>query len=304
MSGCSAKYIVVIFSLLAIWLAGTPVPGVQAGEVRKPAVAGTFYPADPDELTRTIDQMTRQARKDPVKDLPDRPLKALIMPHAGYPYSGPVAARAAQVLTGQSFSKVVIMAPDHRVGFDKGAISGVDSYQTPLGRVNLHTDAARLQKQYNMFRPVAASDQREHAVEVILPFLQTWLSDFEIIPIVFGKNGNTETYAGAVETVVDSNTLIIVSTDLSHYLPYEKAVSRDHRTIDIITSLKPQKLAADPGRACGWKPLLVLMEMAGDKNWDPRLLHYANSGDTAGRRDQVVGYATITFYEEARMSEH
>lgn len=304
MSACSAKYITVIFLLLAIWLAGTPVSGVQAGEVRKPAVAGTFYPADPDELAQTIDQMTRQAGKDPVKDLPDRPLKALIMPHAGYPYSGPVAARAAQALEGQSFSKIIIMAPDHRVGFDKGAISAVDSYRTPLGRVDLHPDAAHLRKQYDMFRPVDASDQREHAVEVVLPFLQTWLSDFEIIPIVLGQNGNAESYAEAVETVVDSNTLIIVSTDLSHYLPYEKAVSRDRRTIEIITGMKSEELAADPRRACGWKPLLVLMEMARSKQWNPRLLHYANSGDTAGRRDQVVGYATIAFYGDTRMSEH
>ncbi|MBS3731876.1 MAG: AmmeMemoRadiSam system protein B [Desulfobacterales bacterium] len=290
--------------MLAIWLAGTPAPGVQAGEVRKPAVAGTFYPADPDELAQTIEQMSRQARKDPVKDLPDRPLKALIMPHAGYRYSGPVAARAAQVLEGQSFSKIIIMAPDHRVGFAKGAISDADSYRTPLGNVDLHADAARLRKQYEMFRPVAASDRREHAVEVILPFLQTWLSDFEIIPIVLGKNNEIESYAGALETVVDSNTLIIVSTDLSHYLPYREALSRDRTTIEIITGMKSEELGADPRRACGWKPLLVLMEIARGKQWNPRLLHYANSGDTAGRRDQVVGYATIAFYGEARMSEH
>ena len=303
MSACSAKYITVIFSLLAIWLAGTPVPGAQAGEVRKPAVAGTFYPADPDELAQTIDQMSRQARKGPVKDLPDQPLKALIMPHAGYEYSGPVAARAAQALEGQSFSKVIIMAPDHRVGFDKGAISDADSYRTPLGHVDLHPDASHLRKQYDMFRPVTASDKREHAVEVILPFLQTWHSDFEIVPVVFGKNGNIKAYAEALETVVDSSTLIIVSTDLSHYLPYEKAVSRDRKTIEIITGRKSEELAADPRRACGWKPLLVLMEMTRGKQWNSRLVHYANSGDTAGRRDQVVGYATIAFYGEARMSE-
>ncbi len=281
-----------------------PLCGVSAETVRKPAVAGMFYPKDPEQLGQMIKRLTRKAEKDRVETHSDLPIKALVMPHAGYKYSGLTAAHAAPLLKNRKISKIIIMAPDHRVGFRGAAIGDADSYQTPLGRVKIHPDAQRLKKQYDFFRTVAASDKREHAVEVILPFLQTWLSDFKIIPIVFGKGGNTDSYADAIETVMDSKTLLIVSTDLSHYLPYEKAVSRDRQTIEIITGLKSDRLKDEPKRACGSIPLLVLMDLAGKRKWDPGLIHYANSGDTSGRRDKVVGYATIAFYGEKNMNEN
>ncbi len=294
----------IFFSVLGICLvlAGSSV--VLAETVRKPAVAGTFYPDDPDRLTQMINELCRQAEKDRHGPFEARQVKALVMPHAGYVYSGLTAAHAAGVLEGRKFSKIIIMAPDHRVGFYGGAISDADKYQTPLGMIPVHPDADKLRQQYEFFKAVPASDTMEHSVEVILPFLQTWLKDFEIIPMVLGRSTNAETLASAVKTVLDPETLVIVSTDLSHYLPYDEAVDKDRKTIEYIEKLETEKLATERERACGMLPLLVLIKLAGSSDWKPRLVHYANSGDTAGGKDKVVGYATIAFYGEKDMSEH
>lgn len=273
-----------------------------AETVRKPAVAGMFYPEDPRALADMIESLVDQAGKSGPEPERDRPLRALVMPHAGYAYSGLTAAHGVVALEGRDFSKIVIIAPDHRVGFKGGAITDADAYQTPLGNVPIHRAADRLREKYDFFRAIAASDAREHAVEVILPFLQARLSDFSIIPIVLGSGDLADACTAAVETVLDPSTLIVVSTDLSHYLPYDKAVERDRKTVGMITRLQTDKLAADPHRACGWMPLLVLMELAEKRGWQPELLHYANSGDTAGGRGRVVGYATIAFYGEKTMS--
>lgn len=201
------------------------VVGVQAEEAQKPVAAGRFYPDDPGRLEQMITELTEKATKNRSETLDDRPVRAVVMPHAG-----------------------------------------------------------------------------EHAVEVIVPFLQVWLDDFKIIPIVFGRNVNTEACASALEKITDSDTLVIVSTDLSHYLPYEKAAEKDRKTIKYIEHLQAKALSAEPDRACGTVPLLVLIELAKSRNWNPEMLHYSNSGDTAGNKDKVVGYATISFYGEKTMS--
>ncbi|MCF8094666.1 MAG: AmmeMemoRadiSam system protein B [Desulfobacteraceae bacterium] len=297
------KYILILFALIGICLVLAPDSGVLADSVRKPVAAGQFYPDDPARLKEMITDLTRQAEKNLTEAKTEQPVKALVMPHAGYIYSGLTAAHAAPILKDEDFTKIIIMAPDHRVGFSGGAITDAKSYQTPLGRVGIHPDADKLKEKYKYFRTIPASDAREHAVEVILPFLQVWLDDFKIIPIVLGSGDNLQSCISAVETIPDQNTLVIVSTDLSHYLPYEKAVSRDKKTIKIIENLQAEALSADPKRACGHLPLLVLMELAKSRNWNPRLIHYANSGDTAGKRDKVVGYATIAFYGEKKMNK-
>ncbi len=226
------------------------------------------------------------------------------MPHAGYVYSGLAAAHAAPLLKGKIFSKIIIIAPDHRAGFSGAAISDADSYQTPLGRVPVHKDARELRERHGFFRAVPASDAKEHAVEVIVPFLQTWLNDFEIIPIVIGSGTGVDSYVSALETVIDKNTLVIASTDLSHYLPYEKAKSLDRETIKKIKNLETDAFSAQSNRACGRIPVSVLIKIADRKGWEPELIHYSNSGDTSGKKDKVVGYATIAFHGEKKMTEN
>ncbi|MBS3758938.1 MAG: AmmeMemoRadiSam system protein B [Desulfobacterales bacterium] len=290
-----------ILSVLLVAMAFGPMP-LYAQSVREAVVAGKFYPAEPQALKEQIQRLTREASAADVSLPSDKELKALIMPHAGYVYSGRTAAHAARRLEGRSFSKVVIMGPDHRVGFKNGAISDVSAYETPLGRLKLHPDAEKLRKRYDCFRPVPASDKREHCIEVILPFLQFYLKDFQIVPIVFGS-GDVKRYAAAVDGICQDKTLIVVSSDLSHYLPYERANHRDKQTIKMILELNAKGLAADSNRACGATAIRVLVNMARKHNWAPVLIHHENSGDTAGPRQRVVGYAAIAFYGEASMTQ-
>ena len=269
--------------------------GDAEAEVRKPVWAGSFYPADESELRQLLDRLTQEAEKTCIRPPPGKFLKALIIPHAGYIYSGLTAAHASLAINGNNFSKVILIGPDHRVGFSNCAVGDIDAYETPLGLIQLHADAKKLLRQPEIFRTITASDKSEHSIEVILPFLQFYLKNFTIIPIVTGPcdiNKLTE----AVEKLLDEKTLVIASSDLSHYLQYDEAVKRDKDTIDTILNLDYKKLIKKNNSACGKIPITVLIKMALHHNWQPVLLHYSNSGDTAGGRSKVVGYAAIAFY--------
>ena len=289
-----------LFLFIAISLCA--VMSAYAASKRNAVFAGKFYPDDPQVLRRQIQELTEEAAKTHGNVPKNKTLKALIMPHAGYIYSGRTAAHAAEILDGKAFSKVIILGPDHRVGFKNGAISSAAAYETPLGLLKLHPDAVRLKNRYDCFRPVPASDQAEHSIEVILPFLQVFLNDFQIVPIVMGP-GDVPQYASAINGIYDDQTLLVVSSDLSHYLSYDKANRRDRETISMILNLNGKALAADSNRACGLTPLLVLIDLARKHNWESALLYYENSADTAGPRQQVVGYAAIAFYGEKTMAE-
>lgn len=263
--------------------------------IRPPVWAGKFYPAQARELQKVLDDFAALAQSTPINIPRAKPLRALVLPHAGYIYSGWTAAHASRVLSPGSFDKVIVMAPDHRVGFANGVISQVDAYQTPLGRVQLHPDAAGLRRRYDVFSANRFSDDSEHAVEVVLPILQHFLGSFELVPVVCGP-GDTRRMAAAISPVLNERTLLVVSSDLSHYLPYEAAVARDRRTIETLLALDAGGLADLENAACGKMPLTVLLHIARERQWQPVLLHYANSADTAGSRDRVVGYAAMAFY--------
>ena len=273
-----------------------------AGNSRDAVWAGRFYPAHKEDLTAEISALCNRARQTPFQAPEGKSLKALILPHAGYVYSGITAAHAALVLEKNQFDKVVLMGPDHRVGFTNGAVSDVNAYQTPLGRVPLHRDAALLRRQSHLFRAIGASDRAEHSLEVVLPFLQHLVGSFELIPIVLGP-GQPEQVAKALTPLVTPRTLVVVSSDLSHFLPYEQAVKKDYETISHILDLDGEFLIKSENSACGKIPLQVVINMARGQGWQPQLLHYANSGDTAGGQDRVVGYAAIAFYGDTVMEK-
>ncbi len=275
---------------------------VSAQNSRKPVYDGIFYPKDPKELTARIIDYTKLAEQTQVSLPQGAALKALILPHAGYIYSGFTAAHSSKVLKNRKFKKIIIMGPDHRVGFTNCAVSDVSAYETPHGKVFLHPDSLYLrQKNKELFRTVKKSDDLEHCLEVQIPFLQHYLSDFEIIPIVMGP-GDPRKYCDAIDNVIDTQTLIVVSSDLSHYLPYAQAVKTDHETIRHILELNIKKLSEKNHRACGIIPIQVLTYLAVRHKWKPMLLHYSNSGDTAGPRNSVVGYAAIAYYETASIN--
>lgn len=285
---------------LFVFLAGCLLvagPSGFAQPVRQAVYAGQFYPKTADELTSLIRGYTERAPKTPLTVPAGSRLKALILPHAGYIYSGWTAAHAARVIGNQSFQKIIIMGPDHRVGFTGCAVSDVSAYTTPLGQVPLHPDAATLRQHHgDLFKSITQSDALEHSIEVELPFLQYFLRNFSFIPIVMGA-GDTKQYTDAISEIVDSQTLIVVSSDLSHYLPYEQASAVDGETLRHILDRNAEFLSKHPDRACGTIPLSVLTRLALERDWTPILLHYSNSGDTAGPRDRVVGYAAIAYFE-------
>ena len=277
---------------------------VFSQQIRNPVYDGSFYPESPDELTALIEEYTKLAGETSISLPAGSKLKALILPHAGYVYSGLTAAHGSKVLKHRDFKKIIIMGPDHRVGFTNCTVSNVSAYETPLGKVDLHQDSLLLRQKYTeLFRTNKKSDNSEHSIEVQIPFLQHYLNNFQIIPIVMGP-GDIKKYAKAIDTVIDDDTLIVVSSDLSHYLPYDQAVKTDQETIGRILSLDLKKLSDNHHIACGIIPIQVLTYLAIHSNWKPYLLHYSNSGDTAGPKDRVVGYAAIAYFETSDTNNH
>lgn len=282
------------FSLLLVSVAiSSAPPGVNA-TLRSAVWAGIFYPAKSEALRTQIAHLCNQARQTSPPLAEHGALRALILPHAGYPFSGQTAAHAARVLAPNKFTKVILIGPDHQVGFRGGAISTATGYSTPLGTIPLHGDAQKLLKQTDLFHSSTISDQREHSIEVILPFLQYLLGDFSLVPIVLGP-GKTEDIAEALRPLINDQTLLVISSDLSHYLPYKEAEVKDQHTIAGILKLDATVLAEN-NSACGKYGLQLLLYLAKKLAWQPVLLHYANSGDTAGSKERVVGYSAMAFF--------
>ena len=276
-----------------------------AENIRKPVFAGSWYPASPEELSALIKQLVSRVNASHVNHPPDTSLKALIIPHAGYIYAGWTAAHISSVVHGNHFSRIIVMGPDHCIGFEGCAVSDAAAWKTPLGRIPLDQDAGRLRRGNALFRAIPTSDRLEHSVELVLPYLQYFFKKFKLIPIVYGQGrGLAEKTAAALDPLLDQNTLVVVSSDLSHYLPYQEAIEKDHETIESILTLNADKLVKRKNAACGKVPILALIDMARRHHWQPVLLNYANSGDTAGDHSRVVGYASIPFYGGSPMKNH
>lgn len=259
---------------------------------RPPAVAGTFYPADPDVLAAQVDHLVPTDATGPTP-------KALIVPHAGYAYSGPVAGRGYATLGAgrDRIERVVLLGPAHRVPLRGLATTSVDQWVTPLGSVSVD-DGAR---QAVLALPSVEVDDRahaaEHSLEVHLPFLQRTLRGFTLLPLVVG-HADEETVAAVLDTVWGGpETLIVVSTDLSHYRDHATASILDRRTADAITAGHPETIRPDD--ACGVHPVRGLLVAARRHGLRARLIDLRNSGDTSGPRDRVVGYGAFALTEDA-----
>jgi AmmeMemoRadiSam system protein A len=278
-------------------------------KVRDPAVAGIFYPKDESVLKRNIERLLAKAKPEPLKNL-----RALICPHAGYEYSAPIAASSYKLLVGQHFSTVILLGPSHYALFDGAFVSAVDAYRTPLGLIPLSPKAAVMAKispfvshpacrvdrpnwvGYSSRKPPPLGedlpDTWEHSLEVQLPLLQCTLHDFSIVPVVFGEV-DSGTVAKRLMPFLDDDTLLIVSTDLSHYHPYEEAKAEDTRTVKAICDLRADLIGDED--ACGHAAVVTLIDIARQKGWKAHLLDYRNSGDTTDDKSRVVGYAAIAF---------
>jgi AmmeMemoRadiSam system protein B len=252
-----------------------------------------FYPADPEELRQTVDGYLQDA----LARQPEEPgvPKAIIAPHAGYVYSGPVAASAyARLIPAHDkIHRVILLGPSHRVPFRGIATSSATHFITPLGQIPL--DRALIE-QLEQLPQVVRMDQAhayEHSLEVHLPFLQEVLDRFTLVPLVVG-DATPEEVSEVLDAVWDGpETLIVVSSDLSHYHDYETARQLDTATSRAIEALQPEAIQYES--ACGRNPVNGLLELARRKGLHAKTIDLRNSGDTAGPRDQVVGYGAYVF---------
>lgn len=279
----------------------------EKNKIRQPAVAGSFYPGKAKDLQAKIEYYLDKAKNVTINGS----IKAVLAPHAGYDYSGQVAAASFKQLQGQKYGTIVLLCNAHAEYFSGIAIDDVDYWQTPLGSVALdHNLAEKLVKENKNINYNNRAHLSDHSLEVQIPWLQTVLDkDFKIVPILFGST-NKEMYKELAESLLKNmgaNDLVVVSTDLSHYPPYEQAQKIDNQTLELIKAGNIQDLETHINKVlasgiegeetlcCGIDGVKTLMLMSKEKNWQKSdILSYANSGDTAiGDKKRVVGYGAM-----------
>jgi AmmeMemoRadiSam system protein B/AmmeMemoRadiSam system protein A len=306
---CSEAYWLAVMCLAMLPITALPARTGDSQTVRQAAVAGGFYPADPKVLAAMIDDLLTRASPPPIND----PILAVVAPHAGYQYSGPVAAYTYAALKGRKFSRVVVIAPSHFEAFDFTAVFDGDAYATPLGTVQVDKAfASQLAKMSPTIRlssqgHIPTSQGAEHALEVELPWLQRVLGDFELVPVVMGDQSYESSRALGValaKLIAGGDTLIVASSDLSHYHPYDEAVKIDHKTLNALQAWDylsmSQNFETRIWEACGGAPIVAAM-IAAERMGANRaiVLKYANSGDTTGDHSRVVGYSADIFVRSA-----
>jgi len=261
-------------------------------DIREPAVAGLFYPEKTQELQQVINGFLETA---PHSHL-DRPT-AIVVPHAGYVYSGSMAARAYVTLEhhAREIRRVVLLGPSHRVGFRGIAFCSADSYKTPLGLIPVEQSAFVAISNLPNVGMLDRAHAQEHSLEVQLPFLQSVLRDFTLVPLVVGDVKPEDVTRVLEKLWGGPETLIVISSDLSHYHDYATARELDAETFHAVESCRPDQIGYE--QACGRIPLNGLLQLAQRKHLKVTTLGLCNSGDTAGDRQRVVGYGAWAFSE-------
>lgn len=232
-----------------------------------------WYPSQKQELVRMLDSFLSNAPKIKINQ---NKIHGLIVPHAGYAYSGEIVGKAFSILKNKKIKKAIVFGPSHYTAFT--GIASLEKFETPLGKANISNNS--LDK-----------IPREHAIDNQIPFLQK-LNIKEILPIAVGQI-NAEEAEKIARQFLKENAIFIFSTDLSHFLEYNEAIKKDLVTIDMITNLKESEI--ENLDACGFYPLLILFKMCKIKSWKPKLIEYKNSGDITGDKTSVVGYASFYF---------
>ncbi|MBN1614359.1 MAG: AmmeMemoRadiSam system protein B [Deltaproteobacteria bacterium] len=269
--------------------------------IRKPAIAGSWYPGDPVGLRREIQGFFERVKKGDISGQ----IIGLVVPHAGYVYSGQVAACGYRLMERKSYDTVIIAGPSHRYPFRGVSIYEGGAYETPLGLVPVDEEcAAKIIEKSHTVSQALMAHQQEHSLEIQLPFLQVALGDFSFVPILMGDQDEAtcEDLAAAIADAGSGrNILIVGSSDLSHFHAYERAVALDGIVLDHMRKMDARGLLRDMDQgiceACGGGPAAVAMMASRRLGADgAKVLEYANSGDVTGDRERVVGYATAVFY--------
>lgn len=270
--------------------------------IRNAVVAGSFYDSDPENLRREVDFLLNEEKAPKLKGL----IRGLVSPHAGYMYSGSVAAAAYRILKGSTYEAVFLVGPSHREYFNGVTIYPGDAYQTPLGQIPVNDEFRTvLLRQSPIIQLSEAGHRSEHCLEVQLPFLQRVLGDFSIVPMIIGNQ--TKEYCLNLGNAIavaarKRNVLLIASSDLSHYHPYDDAVSLDRQVIRQVEAFDERELMdqLDDERveACGGGPVVAVMHasklLGANRSY---VLLYSNSGDVTGDKSAVVGYCSAAFLQ-------
>ena len=305
------KCIYLIFLISFVLLAGSMAMaqiskgGKEMGmkEIREPALAGSWYPGDPEILSRDVKRYLENAKKEKV----DGEIVALVSPHAGYMYSGQVAAYAYKLIEGKSFDTVVVVGPSHRFPFKGASLWDRGGFRTPLGVVPVDDELSKkLMEKRKEIRFIPEAHNQENSLELQIPFLQTVLKSFKLVPIAMEPDWSWETcqyLASAIaETVRGKKVLLVASTDLSHYYTYNIAIELDRIFLNHIERFDIEGLNRDlksnRTEACGGGPVVTIMLAAKTLGANQgKVLKYLNSGDVTGDRSRVVGYAAGVFYK-------
>ncbi|TVR63415.1 MAG: AmmeMemoRadiSam system protein B [Spirochaetaceae bacterium] len=261
--------------------------------IRQPAVAGLFYPDIPDTLRADIENYLADDSSDNTAD-PDqtRPaVRGLIAPHAGYVYSGAVAGTAYRRVCGAKYSRVLVIGPAHRYPVRGLALPECESVRTPLGTMRVDTDGVSVLKQSAGVADCAAAHALEHSLEVHFPFIQVCLGDVPIIPLLAG-NCDPQTVADAINAIWNDETLLVASTDLSHFETYDDASDHDCETIESVRAGRWREIG--PSDACGFVGVAAMLILARRRRYTITPIRYRNSGDAGGDARRVVGYAAFT----------
>jgi AmmeMemoRadiSam system protein B len=272
------------------------------GDIRRSSIAGSWYPGSPKVLRDDIEGYLKHAS---VADIHGK-IMGLVAPHAGYVYSGGVAAYAYKSVRGKPYDTVIVISPSHRMAFPGASVYHRGGYETPLGVVPVNTEMSdALINSSSMISDTTAPHAQEHALEIQLPFLQIALGQFLLVPVIMGSQDRMtcESLAKSIyEAIGDQQVLIVGSSDLSHFHDYQKAVDIDRNVLQHLNKMDAAGLLNDlkmgRGEACGGGPAAVTMmvvKMMGADN--AKVLHYANSGDVSGEKDRVVGYAAAVFWK-------
>lgn len=260
--------------------------------IRSPAVAGQFYPSQPEKLRKMVEAFMHDA----VARSGGGP-KAVVAPHAGYVYSGPIAASSFVHFAKDqdTIKRIILLGPSHRFWFEGIALSHADAFATPFGCVPVDQEAVNQIRKLPLVQFEERAHTNEHSLEVELPFLQQTLAEFTVVPLVVGDVADE-----AVAEVIDrlwggDETRFVISSDLSHYHDYDTARELDRQTATAIEQFAPAEI--DGHHACGYRPIRGLLRVARARQLAAQTVDLRNSGDTAGPREQVVGYGAFVFHE-------
>lgn len=289
------KHIIIALFLLVLFFLIIKITNFEKKNVRKSVFSGTWYPGTADNLNEAIDEYFNNVVDQEI----DGEVKGLIVPHAGYVYSGQVAATGFRHLNGD-YETVMLLGPSHRYALNGVSILDVTYYETPLGKVKISKKVKDMLKE-DIISSIPEAHANEHSLEIELPFLQKQLGEFELIPILVGPV-DMKQFLDVLMKYYDDKTLIVVSADLSHYHTYDEAIEKDVYCMNTIHNLDFNGLESCEIDA-PWA-IASLMYFAQQKNWENDVLMYKNSGDVTGDKSSVVGYSAIAFYKEEMSKEN